>query len=123
MIPWFVEGTMNVLKYHGIIVGPMGRTGRDTNIFIANSGHTLLATHCVWAELYRTSLCESQKVRLAYFDCVSEMPTIIITQDAVQRLISHCKLRFSLIFLDIECEANPMCAGFRTVLCGVFAER
>jgi uncharacterized protein len=51
MIPWFVEGTMNVLKYHGIIVGPMGRTGRDTNIFIANSGHTVLATHGGFVEI------------------------------------------------------------------------
>jgi hypothetical protein len=25
----------------------------------------------------------------------------------------HFNLRFSLIFLDIECEANPMCAEFR----------
>src|SRR6202023_1467746 len=31
MIPLFVEGTMNVLKHHGIITGPMGRTGRDTD--------------------------------------------------------------------------------------------
>jgi hypothetical protein len=51
MIPWFVEGTMNVLKHHGIIVGPMGRTGRDTNIFIANSGHTVLATHGGFVEI------------------------------------------------------------------------
>src|SRR6476619_2535196 len=51
LIPWFVEGTMNVLKYHGIIVGPMGRTGRDTNIFIANSGHTVLATHGGFVEI------------------------------------------------------------------------
>jgi hypothetical protein len=42
MIPLFVEGTMNVLKHHGIVTGPMGRTGRDTDIFVANSGH---ATH------------------------------------------------------------------------------
>jgi uncharacterized protein len=47
----FVEGTMNVLKYHRIIVGPMGRTGRDTNIFIANSGHTILATHGGFVEI------------------------------------------------------------------------
>ena len=51
MIPLFVEGTMNVLKYHGIIVGPMGRTGRDTGIFVANSGHTVLATHGGFVEL------------------------------------------------------------------------
>lgn len=51
MIPLFVEGTMNVLKLHGIISGQMGRTGRDTDIFIANSGHTILATHGGFVEL------------------------------------------------------------------------
>lgn len=51
MIPLFVEGTMNVLKYHEIVPGPMGRTGRDTDIFIANSGHTILATHGGFVEL------------------------------------------------------------------------
>jgi predicted deacylase len=51
MIPLFVEGTMNVLKHHGIIAGAMGRTGKDTNIFIANSGHTILATHGGFVEL------------------------------------------------------------------------
>jgi predicted deacylase len=51
MIPWFVEGTMNVLKHHGIISGPMGRTGKDTDIFIGNSGHTILATHGGFVEL------------------------------------------------------------------------
>jgi uncharacterized protein len=45
MIPLFVEGTMNVLKHHGIISGQMGRTGRDTDIFIGNSSHFILATH------------------------------------------------------------------------------
>jgi predicted deacylase len=42
MIPLFVEGTMNVLKHHGIITGPMGRTGRDTDVFVANSGTLFL---------------------------------------------------------------------------------
>jgi predicted deacylase len=51
MIPLFVEGTMNVLKHHGIIAGTMGRTGKDTNIFIGNSGHTVLATHGGFVEL------------------------------------------------------------------------
>jgi uncharacterized protein len=51
MIPLFVEGTENVLKHHGIIAGPMGRTGRNTDIFIANSGHTILATHGGFVEL------------------------------------------------------------------------
>ena len=33
MIALFVEGTMNVLKHHGIVAGPMGRTGKDVNVF------------------------------------------------------------------------------------------
>jgi len=45
MIALFVEGTMNVLKHLGVIAGPMGRTGRDTDVFVGNSGHTILATH------------------------------------------------------------------------------
>jgi predicted deacylase len=51
MIPRYVEGTNNVLKHHGIIVGPMGRTGRDTGLFVANSGHTILATRGGFVEL------------------------------------------------------------------------
>ena len=30
MIPLFVEGTMNVLKHHGIVAGPIGRTAART---------------------------------------------------------------------------------------------
>ncbi|WP_408238839.1 succinylglutamate desuccinylase/aspartoacylase family protein [Paraburkholderia sediminicola] len=51
MIPLFVEGTMNVLKHYGVVPGPMGRTGRDTGIFIGNSGHAILSTHGGFVEL------------------------------------------------------------------------
>jgi predicted deacylase len=44
MIPRFVEGTMNVLSLHGVIKSPIGRTGRDTNIFVANSLMPVVAT-------------------------------------------------------------------------------
>jgi uncharacterized protein len=44
MIPLFVEGTMNVLKLHGIIEGPMGRTGRDTAVFVGNTLFPVVAT-------------------------------------------------------------------------------
>jgi predicted deacylase len=44
MIPLFVEGTMNVLKHHGILAGPMGRTGKDVDVFIGNSAIPILAT-------------------------------------------------------------------------------
>ncbi|MCK9907505.1 succinylglutamate desuccinylase/aspartoacylase family protein [Microbacteriaceae bacterium K1510] len=44
MIPLFVEGTMNVLKHHGILAGPMGRTSKDVGVFIGNSALPILAT-------------------------------------------------------------------------------
>jgi len=44
MISLFVEGTMNVLKHHGIVAGPMGRTGKDVIVFVGNSAYPILAT-------------------------------------------------------------------------------
>ncbi|MFG1398866.1 M14 family metallopeptidase [Roseixanthobacter pseudopolyaromaticivorans] len=44
MAALFVEGTMNVLKHYGILPGPMGRTGKDVNVFIGNSAFPILAT-------------------------------------------------------------------------------
>lgn len=43
LIPLFVEGTMNVLKHHGIVAGPMGRTGKDVKVFVGNSAFPILA--------------------------------------------------------------------------------
>src|SRR6516162_3921891 len=48
----FVRGRHNeCAQAPRIIAGAMGRTGKDTNIFIGNSGHTVLATHGGFAEL------------------------------------------------------------------------
>ena len=44
MISLFVEGTMNVLKHHGILAGPLGRTGKDVGVFIGNSALPILAS-------------------------------------------------------------------------------
>jgi predicted deacylase len=44
MIRLFVEGTMNVLKHHAIVAGPMGRTGKDVTVFVGNSAFPILAT-------------------------------------------------------------------------------
>src|SRR5262250_552013 len=44
MISLFVEGTMNVLKHHGIVAGPRGRTGKDVTVFVGNSAFPILAT-------------------------------------------------------------------------------
>jgi uncharacterized protein len=51
MIPLFAEGTMNVLKHHGIIAGPLGRTGKDTGIFMGNSAHAVVATRGGFVEI------------------------------------------------------------------------
>ena len=44
MIALFVEGTMNVLKHHGILAGPMGRTANDVRVYVGNSAFPILAT-------------------------------------------------------------------------------
>jgi predicted deacylase len=44
MIALFVEGTMNVLKHHGILAGPMGRTAKDVRVHVGNSAFPILAT-------------------------------------------------------------------------------
>ncbi|HVX36161.1 MAG TPA: succinylglutamate desuccinylase/aspartoacylase family protein [Hyphomicrobium sp.] len=44
MISLFVEGTMNVLKHHGILAGPIGRTGKDIHVFIGHSATPVVAT-------------------------------------------------------------------------------
>ena len=44
MIALFVEGTMNVLRHHGILAGPLGRTGKDVRVFVGNSAVPVLAT-------------------------------------------------------------------------------
>jgi len=44
MIAQFVEGTMNVLKHHGIVAGPMGRTGKDVRVFVGRGAVPVAAT-------------------------------------------------------------------------------
>lgn len=44
MIAQFVEGTMNVLKQHGIVVGPMGGTGKDVRVFVGRGAIPIAAT-------------------------------------------------------------------------------
>jgi uncharacterized protein len=50
IISLFVEGTMNVLKHHGILAGPMGRTGKDLGVFVGNSAFPILATQAGFVE-------------------------------------------------------------------------
>ncbi|AWC23111.1 ectoine utilization protein EutE [Aminobacter sp. MSH1] len=51
MIALFVEGTTNVLKHHGIVSGPIGRTSKDSNVFVADGMMPIIATHGGFVEL------------------------------------------------------------------------
>ena len=51
IIPMFVEGTMNVLKLHGVVAGPMGRTSKEAGTFVGNAVRPVLATHGGYLEL------------------------------------------------------------------------
>ncbi|OWJ75982.1 succinylglutamate desuccinylase/aspartoacylase family protein [Haematobacter genomosp. 1] len=44
MIALFVEGTMNVLKHHRIVAGPMGRTGKDIPVFVTRGAVQVVAS-------------------------------------------------------------------------------
>ena len=91
MIPLFVEGTMNVLKHHGIVTGPMGRTGRDTDIFVANSGHVILSTSGGFVELLvnlNDKVEVGQKVaiqRNTFGEVVAEYTSEVTGEVAVRR--------------------------------------
>ena len=51
MIPAFVEGTMNVLKHHGILPGPIGRTSTDTAVFVGDGQHVVAASEGGFVEV------------------------------------------------------------------------
>lgn len=78
MVARFVEGTLNVLKHHGVLSGPMGRTGRDSGVFVGNSGHAVLATHGGFIDLLvklNDKVAAGQKVavqRNAFGEIVAE---------------------------------------------------
>ena len=45
MIPIFVEGTMNVFKHYGVVLGTIGRTAVDANVCIGKSAVPVLTSH------------------------------------------------------------------------------
>ena len=51
LIPAFVEGTMNVLKHHGILPGPIGRTGKDSAVFVGDRTHVVAASEGGFVDL------------------------------------------------------------------------
>ena len=83
MIPLFVEGGLNVLKLHGVIPGPMGRTARDAGTFYGDAFHTVRATHGGFLELLvdlRDKVTAGQKVaiqRNSFGEVVKEYTTAV----------------------------------------------
>ena len=66
-IAMFVEGTMNVLKYHQVIGGAIGRTSKEANTFFGNAFHTVRATNGGFLELLvdlRTKVSAGQVVAI-----------------------------------------------------------
>lgn len=83
MIPLFVEGGLNVLKLHGVIPGPMGRTAKDAGTFFGDAFHTVRATHGGFLELLvdlRDKVTAGQKVaiqRNSFGEVVKEYTTAV----------------------------------------------
>jgi hypothetical protein len=79
-IPLFVEGTMNVLRYHEVIEGPIGRTSKDAGTFFGDAFHTIRATHGGWLELL-----------VDLTDAVTPGQTVAIQRDSFGNVIRDYK--------------------------------
>ncbi len=105
MIPLFVEGTMNVLKHHGIIAGPMGRTGKDSGVFTGNSAGGVLATHGGFVELLvklADKVATGQKVaiqRNTFGEVVAEYTAPVAGEVAALRTDATAEPGNSLVFI------------------------
>jgi uncharacterized protein len=81
MIPAFVEGTLNVLKHHGILSGPLGRTSKDSSVFVGDRTHAVAATAGGFIDLHvglDDQVAPGQKVatqRNAFGEVVAEYAT------------------------------------------------
>lgn len=113
MILLFVEGTMNVLKHHEVIAGPMGRTGQDTGIFVANSAHTVLATHGGFVELLvklNDKVEVGQKVaiqRNTFGEVIAEYTSGVVGKVAARRTDATSEPGNPLVFILYD-EATPV---------------
>jgi predicted deacylase len=97
MIARFVEGTMNVLRHHGIVAGEIGRTGRDSGVFTGDAGYPVVATHGGLVELLvepREAVAAGQKVAVqydAFGDVVAEYSSRVAGQVATRRTDATCE--------------------------------
>jgi uncharacterized protein len=82
-----VEGTMNALKHHGILAGPMGRTSKDSGVSIGNSALPILATQGGFVEL-NDKVEAGQKIaiqRNGFGEVVAEYASSVAGEVAGQR--------------------------------------
>jgi uncharacterized protein len=105
MIPLFVEGTMNVLKHHGVIAGQMGRTGREAGIFVANSAHAVVSTHGGFVELLvklKDKVEVGQKVavqRNTFGEIIAEYTSGVVGEVAARRTDATSEPGTPLVFI------------------------
>ncbi|TKT78205.1 succinylglutamate desuccinylase/aspartoacylase family protein [Aquamicrobium sp. LC103] len=108
MIPSFVEGTMNVLKHHGVIPGPVGRTGKDTDIFIADSMFPVIATHGGFVELLvklNDKVEAGQKVAIqrdTFGEVVAEYTSGVAGEVAARHTDATCEPGTGIIFIIFD---------------------
>jgi predicted deacylase len=88
----FLEGTMNVLRHHGIIEGPIGRTGRDAHTFVSGRDHVVVATRGGFVELL-----------VALDEAVTAGQRIAVQRNA-----------FGEVVAEYAARANGRIMGFRT---------
>ncbi len=113
MIALFVEGTMNVLKLHGIISGPMGRTGKDTNIFVADGLLPIITTHGGFVELLvelNQAVTVGQKLaiqRNTFGEVVAEYTAPVAGKVGARRTDATAEPGTPVVFLLFD-SANPV---------------
>lgn len=113
MIALFVEGTMNVIKHHGIISGPIGRTSKDSSVFVADGMFPVTATHGGFIELLvelNETVRPGQKVavqRNTFGEIVAEYSVPLGGEVGARRTDATAESGTPIVFLIFD-SANPV---------------
>ncbi|MGF1570949.1 MAG: succinylglutamate desuccinylase/aspartoacylase family protein [Nodosilinea sp.] len=92
-----VEGSLNVLKHHGIVAGPLGRTANDVGTVVGDSLETVRATTGGFLELLverRDRVMPGQSIarqRNAFGDVVAEYSASVAGEIAVVARDALCE--------------------------------
>lgn len=108
MISLFVEGTMNVLKHHGILAGPMGRTRKDVRVFVGRGASAIVATQGGFVE-HLVKLNDEVKVgqkvavqRNSFGEVVAEYASSVAGEVAGRRSDVASEPGDNLLFILVE---------------------